>query len=70
MILHNKSKKKKLVQNFYSNETQRNEIIENYNIKFIYFGNEERKIGIFIPTDKIKQVYKNKDVSIYKIQNI
>ncbi|MBT4648182.1 hypothetical protein HOC11_08005 [archaeon] len=62
--------KKKLVQNFYSNETQRNEIIENYNIKFIYFGNEERKIGIFIPTDKIKQVYKNKDVSIYKIQNI
>jgi hypothetical protein len=62
--------KKKLVQKFYSDQIQRIKIIENYDIKFIYYGYEERKKGTIIPNDKIRQVYNNKNIIIYEVENI
>jgi uncharacterized membrane protein len=65
-----RQKRQELEQFFEGDDEFRRELLEKYNIKYVYFGENERALGSFDPetTNYLRLIYKNKSVKIFEVR--
>ena len=64
-----------IVNNFFNQDNEyRKSILKEYNIKYLYYGKDEKSLGNFNPDsaeskDYLKKVFENNEVKVYEVIN-